>query len=1512
MRKNRWLSLLLVFALVLSLFPTAFAAEPEQAETGTRLFSSLPGARALPSLQDGQHQPGDQVRVIVLTEGRPTAENKTLVQRFLRTDSRLMREHAAVRQRMAQERIGYKVNFEYTALLNGMSLTVDYADLDEVAAIPGVTKVIPVREYRLPETEPASVSASEMINATVLGDALAADGSGMVIAVLDTGITAGHEAFGIYDGMLQTPAYEKAQMLEAIADLGHGVYCSQKIPFQYDYADGDNDASDDHSGHGSHVAGIAAGYCATEEGEITFRGSAPDAQILAMKVFPSDSENTSSDIYMAALEDAFKLGADVINMSIGSPNGFVDDEEAALNDRIYERLENAGVLCCISAGNETNMSYNAQNWAGPGYVTAGYADYGILDTPASYDGNIAVAAAENEIYPAYLLSVGGESFPYNDSNGTAFLDAFAGQDLEYVMVPNLGEASDYDDIDVTGKIAVISRGEITFEEKAAFAAAAGAVAAVIYNNQDGALVSMAIEDHLIPSVFVSQEAGAALAAQEEKTFHVDDESTIIENDNAWAMADFSSWGPTNDLQIKPTITGVGGNVNSVLSGTEDKYEVQSGTSMSAPNVSGGYASLLEAVCSDDPGLTRAEAAAIVRNRTLSSAYPLIAYADSYDDEDYFYVPYSPRQQGAGLIDLLAAYQTKLTIADPLAELGDDPEKAGVFNVTAELKNISDEERTYAVSLDVMTDYGTAENFGSADEPDYHLYNCMMPTLLEEGMDYTLDAPETVTLAPGETKTVTATITLTDETKSGYLDILFENGAFIDGYLYFDSLDDEDEWTAECQHVTFLAFYGDWTAGRILEAHDWREIMDLSPEEQEEYVDYVDWEIDTVPTEAYLVDSEFSPIVYAGDAVFGYPEDGTYSDKRIAVSYNYEEAYANTLLVVPTIIRNARHIIMIARNAETGEIYAVDDTPYCTKTYYDDEEGWSTYAWFIFDGTDIYSGEDPVLLDDDTEVILEFYANFPYGEDVLGGMTPEEIVENGAAYLEYTVPCVVDSTAPVIESYEYDPETGDITVTVSDNQYLSAIYAMDKEGNDIGETLLFADEEPGMSHTVTMNVGEQVVFYIAALDYATNEGYETVIAEHDHDWSEWEVIEEPTCEKEGSRAHVCSICDQEETESIPASGHDLTETPEVPATCTAGGVKAYWTCSVCKNMYSDAEGKNKIDKPETIPATGHKLQAVAEVPATCTADGVKAYWKCDTCGRLFSDARGRTEITKPEAIAKTGHKLQAVAEVPATCTADGVKAYWKCDACGSLFSDAQGRTEITGPEAIGKLGHDWDEGTVTKEPTLISEGEMTFTCKNDPGHTRTEVIAKLDKCDNEHCPSKDFTDVDRSEKSWSHEPIDWAVLKEITNGTSKTTFSPGKACTRAEAVTFLWRAAGCPVPFAQAGGGFTDVVPGSYYERAVAWAVQNGITKGTTPTTFSPNATCTRGQIVTFLWRMEGEPACDAADTFRDVPANAYYAGAVGWAVANGITNGVSTDKFAPDSDCTRAHIVTFLWRDLEK
>ena len=173
----------------------------------------------------------------------------------------------------------------------------------------------------------------------------------------------------------------------------------------------------------------------------------------------------------------------------------------------------------------------------------------------------------------------------------------------------------------------------------------------------------------------------------------------------------------------------------------------------------------------------------------------------------------------------------------------------------------------------------------------------------------------------------------------------------------------------------------------------------------------------------------------------------------------------------------------------------------------------------------------------------------------------------------------------------------------------------------------------------------------------------------------------------------------------------------------------------------------------------------------------------------------------------------------------------------------------------------------------------------------------------------FDDV-KDESKFYFDSVYWAYehSPQITNGMDEIHFEPNTGCTRGQVVTFLWRAAGCPEP-ENGRTGFTDLKSGGFYVKAVAWAVEKGITNGMSATTFAPDATCTRGQIVTFLWRFKGETEPKSTKTdFTDVPETAFYAKAVAWAVENGVTNGMTPTTFVPGNTCTRGQVVTFLYR----
>ena len=216
--------------------------------------------------------------------------------------------------------------------------------------------------------------------------------------------------------------------------------------------------------------------------------------------------------------------------------------------------------------------------------------------------------------------------------------------------------------------------------------------------------------------------------------------------------------------------------------------------------------------------------------------------------------------------------------------------------------------------------------------------------------------------------------------------------------------------------------------------------------------------------------------------------------------------------------------------------------------------------------------------------------------------------------------------------------------------------------------------------------------------------------------------------------------------------------------------------------------------------------------------------------------------------------------------------------------------------------------VDKSGKVTAKGEGTATITVTCGTKSAACTVTVSKPLVPEVPGTSFTDVPAG--AYYEEAVGWAVDKGITKGTSDSTFTPDGVCTRAQAVTFLWRAAGSPA--AKAGSQpFADVKAGSYYDDAVRWAVENGVTVGTSATSFSPNATCSRAQIVTFLWRAQKSPAAGSANPFDDVAGSAYYADAVQWAVQKDITKGTGATAFSPDANCIRAQIVTFLYRSMK-
>ena len=331
-----------------------------------------------------------------------------------------------------------------------------------------------------------------------------------------------------------------------------------------------------------------------------------------------------------------------------------------------------------------------------------------------------------------------------------------------------------------------------------------------------------------------------------------------------------------------------------------------------------------------------------------------------------------------------------------------------------------------------------------------------------------------------------------------------------------------------------------------------------------------------------------------------------------------------------------------------------------------------------------------------------------------------------------------------------------------------------------------------------------------------------------------------------------------------------------ATCTEAGTATY-TCTKCGDSYT-----------EDVPAKGHTEVIDAAVEPTCTETGLTEGKHCSVCNEV---------LVKQNVVPAKGHTEVIDAAVEPTCTETGLTEGKHCSVCNEV---------LVKQNVIDKLPHDFGNnleycanGCGTKNPNYVPPYNPPHkpSVKPNPTPSKPET------------PENPFVDVKKDD--YYYDAVIWAVGKGIAKGVTNTTFQPNASCTRAEMVTFLYRAAGSPEPTNKVNP-FTDVAEDSYYYKAVLWAVEKGIAKGTSETTFSPNDTCTRGQAVAFLYRYANSPAVSGSNSFADVSETAYYYNATLWAVSGKVTEGTSATTFSPNDLCTRGQIVTFLYRYMGK
>ncbi|MDE7280479.1 MAG: S8 family serine peptidase, partial [Ruminiclostridium sp.] len=780
-----------------------------------------------------------------------------------------------------------------TLAANIISANVKFGQIKAIEKVSGVESVVVETKYDPAKTvetdtdKPNMATSSAQIGSTSAW-AQGYTGAGSIVAVIDTGIDSDHQSF---DGdALMYSLRQNAKVLgknanEYIASLGlldaakveavldqlnvnidpAKTYLSEKIPFAYNYIDKDYDIThdnDEQGGHGSHVEGIAAAnkYINDGNGEFTtslsstyVQGVAPDAQIITMKVFGKNGGAFDSD-YMLAIEDAIVLGADSINLSLGSANGGTSKNSNAVYQRIFDDLSNSGAVVSISAGNAGHWADNAYT---QGYLYADDVNTQTDGTPGSFTNAFTVASVENvgSVSPYFILDSIGLPIIYRDSNINSYGEACTndpftsltnGKDeatYEYVLLPmgtdeegnptGIGTEEEWAALaDVLkGKIAVCARGALNFTVKAENAVKYGAIATIVYNNVAGEF-GMDFSDYTLaePAVSVTNLYGMYMQRfgeeQEDGKYYTGtitikkdpgvfgpEEGEELEN----YMSSFSSWGVPGSLELKPEIAAPGGNIYSVDGEWEetDKYVSMSGTSMAAPQIAGMAAVAAQYI--REKGLdkkTGLTARTLTQSLLMSTAEPMVD-----PDGDYYPV----FQQGAGLANIGSVINADSYIlmdkdanagaADGKVkvELGDDPDKKGVYTFGFTLYNLTNTAKTFDLSADffiqgVMEDGGAFNAFRGDDSSNL----LMAPFTMSAPVTTKFDCGDKATVpANGELK-VNVTVTLADATKN-FINNYYENGTYIEGFVYAEGGAD-----ATSHSIPVLGFYGNWSSASMFD------------------------------------------------------------------------------------------------------------------------------------------------------------------------------------------------------------------------------------------------------------------------------------------------------------------------------------------------------------------------------------------------------------------------------------------------------------------------------------------------------------------------------------------------------------------------------------------------------------------------------------------------------------------------------------------------------------------------
>ena len=755
----------------------------------------------------------DKVKIIVkLKEDKVNPDDLKTAEGLKKREASTKEPREKALKEIKEKGVNYEKLFEYDTLLNGFALETTYEDAKKIQAMNFVDSVEVSVAYKKPETTTNAVETKKeevndfskaldsynLINIQPLWDK-GFRGQGRVIAVLDSGLDPNHPVLRLTDNsQSKYKTKEDAEKAMKEAGIDYGKWYSDKLPFAFNYNDWNNDIKQSgFKSHGMHVAGTAVGNPKEKSGTGDYiTGVAPEAQLIFMRVF-SESKNsgTESYIYTKAIEDAIKLGADTINLSLGSPAGSVME----VGDGLISALEvakKAGVNIVAAAGNNAYFSKGGFDYITPRAVNP---DYGTVGRPSVSDDAISVANISNSVLNREIATVANllGNVAFNNGNVPIFTYSklFENKDYDYVYV-GVGKEENYEGKDLTGKIALVQRGENSFEDKVKIAKKHGAAGVIAYFNDGDTIYNVVLngQDKDFPVVTTYYNFGNELAQHEgEYKINFNGKWEKKPNENVGKFDDSSSWGLTVDGYLKPDVTAPGGDI--ISSYNDGRYGLDSGTSMASPHVAGATALIKQALAERFPSKTAEELQKLVKHLLMSTA------SINVNKDNGVYI--SPRQQGAGLIDAYKAAYGDVYVTGTndygSVSLGNVGDK---FDVKLLVHNISDKPKTLKYKSTLITDDAYGEGNG-----DWTGYLTMTSRLLSE-----LEGEKTVTVGANSTSEITVSVDASKYNEE--LLKLFKNGYYLEGFVEFYGADGKS--TDKVASIPFVGFKGEFQNLPVLE------------------------------------------------------------------------------------------------------------------------------------------------------------------------------------------------------------------------------------------------------------------------------------------------------------------------------------------------------------------------------------------------------------------------------------------------------------------------------------------------------------------------------------------------------------------------------------------------------------------------------------------------------------------------------------------------------------------------